>query len=366
MTSDTTGLASCGAPRRPIPVSARGRHLVVDVHCHMGSPEAEAIVRAQRGANPPLNPRSAPRVAVSASTREVNRRQLERVAGPLNGIDERIAEMDRLGVDIQVVSPSPGQYYYETEPEVGRAAAKALNDRIAEAAAERPDRLVGMGTVPLQAPELAVTELKRLVGELDLRGVEICTNVNGKDLSDPALRPFFAAAEALGIVVFIHPMGFLTERFAQHYFSNVIGNPLESTLAVGHLIFGGVLEACPGLKVCVAHGGGYLPAYFGRMDHAARAREDCREHIKAPPSTYLRRIWLDTLVHDKAQRDFLIATHGADRLCLGSDYPFDMGEPDPVGFHEGLDETVKARILGLNAAELFGLTVGAHQDSPPP
>jgi aminocarboxymuconate-semialdehyde decarboxylase len=355
MASDAMDPAACGAPRRPIPVPAHGKHLVVDVHCHMGSPEAEAMVRSHRSASP-----GAPRTAVSAKTREVNRRQVERVAGQLNGIEARIADMDRLGVDVQVISPSPGQYYYDTEPDVGRQAARRINEAIAEAVGRRPDRLVGMGTVPLQAPELAVAELKRLVTELDLRGVEICTNVNGKDLSDPQLRPFFAAAETLGVVVFIHPMGFLSARFAEHYFSNVIGNPLESTLAIGHLIFGGVLEDHPGLKVCVAHGGGYLPAYFGRMDHAARAREDCQEHIAEAPSTYLRRIWLDTLVHDLAQRDFLIATHGADRLCLGSDYPFDMGEPDPVGFHDGLDEAVKAKILGLNAAELFGLTAAAR------
>ena len=347
-------LTTCGPARGPVPIKARGRHLVVDIHCHMGSAAAEAIVRAApRPATPP------PAAPVSVLTREVNRRQIEAVGEKLNGVEARLAEMDRLGIDVQVVSPSPGQYYYAADPDVGLAASRAINDRIAEAVASHPDRLAGMGNLPLQAPELAVAELRRCVSELGLRGVEICTNVNGRDLSDPALTPFFAAAEALGVVVFIHPMGFNHPRFAEHYFSNVIGNPLESTLAVGHLIFGGVLERLPGLKVCVAHGGGYLPAYFGRMDHVHRARPDGREHIARPPSSYLRRIWLDTLVFDRAQRDFLIATHGPDRLCLGSDWPFDMGEPDPVGFHDDLPDEVRAKLLGLNAASLFGLEVAA-------
>jgi len=341
---------TCGEERRPIAVARRGKHLVVDIHCHLGTPAAEAIVRAA-GAVPP--PGAFP--LTSATTREVNRAQIASVGERLNGIDQRLADMDRDGVDVQAISPPPTQYYYFTPPDVGRDAARAVNDHIAEAVASRPERLVGLGTVPLQAPELAIAELRRCVKQLDLRGVEICTNVNGKDLSDPSLRPFFAAAEELGILVFIHPIGFAHERFAEHYFSNVLGNPVESTLAVGHLIFGGVLEAHPGLKICVAHGGGYLPAYFGRMDHAARARSDCREHLHRPPSDYLRRLWIDTLVFDRAQRDFLIATHGADRLCLGSDYPFDMAEPDPVGFHADLPDETRAKIVGLNAARLLGL-----------
>lgn len=142
---------------------------------------------------------------------------------------------------------------------------------------------------------------------------------------------------------------------SEYYFNNLIGNPLESTLAVGHLIFGGVLDRYPGLKICVAHGGGYIPGYWGRMDHGWRARADCSEHCAHPPSSYLRKLWLDTLVFDQDELDSLVRTHGADRLCLGTDYPFDMSEPDPVGFHARLDEAAKAKILGLNAAELLGL-----------
>jgi aminocarboxymuconate-semialdehyde decarboxylase len=350
-------LTTCGPEhsevrRTPIPVQARGRHLVVDIHCHLSTPAADDLVRAR-------HPRPPPGVfaQTSAATREVGRLQMERVGGQLAGITQRLADMDRLGVDLQVISPPPTQYFYYADADVGLAAARAINERIAEAVAAHPDRLAGLGSVPLQAPELAVAELRRAVGDLGLRGVEICTNVNGRDLADPALRPVFAAAEELGVVIFIHPLGFAHERFAEHYFSNVLGNPLESALAVGHLIFGGVLETYPGLKVCVAHGGGYLPAYFGRMDHAARARPDCREHIRHPPTHYLRKLWFDTLVHDKTQLAALIASHGADKLCLGSDYPFDMGEDDPVGFHAHLADGVRAKIVGMNVMELLGLEV---------
>ena len=133
------------------------------------------------------------------------------------------------------------------------------------------------------------------------------------------------------------------QRMSEYYFNNLIGNPLESTLAIGHLIFGGVLDRYPGLRICVAHGGGYMPGYWGRMDHGWRARGDCSEHCQHEPSSYLRKLWLDTLVFDQDQLDSLVRTHGADKLCLGTDYPFDMSEPDPVGFHARLDEADKAQ-----------------------
>lgn len=348
--SATDRLTTCRPERAPIPVSQRGRHLVVDLHCHLNVAAAEAFVRGQVSDVPD------PMAFMSPASRATNAQMFATVGRKLNGVDERLADMDRLGVDVQAISPSPGQYYYWAPPEVGREAARLVNDGVAEAAAKHPDRLVGMGTVPLQDVAMAVAELRRCVNELGLRGVEIGSNVAGRELADDAFRPFFAAAEELGVLVFLHPLGFTHgARLAEHYLDNIIGNPLESSIALSHLIFGGVLEAHSGLKLCVAHGGGYLPAYWGRMDHAFRAREDCRQHIRREPSSYLRQVWLDTLVFDRAQLDSLVATHGVDRLCMGTDYPFDMAEPDPLAFHDHLPEPVKARILGLNAAELLGL-----------
>ncbi|UUR09360.1 amidohydrolase family protein [Sphingomonas glaciei] len=344
-------ISTCGSGAL-VPVAARGKHLVVDIHCHLGIPAADAIVRAAGTVST-----AAISQFTSAKTSEVNCAMFASMGRTLNTVDTRIADMDRLGIDLQALSPSPGQYHYHADPETGRAAAQAVNDGIAEAVAGNPDRFVGMGTVPLQDVGMAVTELRRCVRELDLRGVEISSNVNGVDLHDPRFKPFWAAAEELGLLVFLHPLGFTHgQRMSEYYFNNLIGNPLESTLAVGHLIFGGVLDRFPGLKICVAHGGGYLPGYWGRMDHGWRARADCSEHCLHEPSSYLRQLYFDTLVFDPDQLASLVRTHGADRLCLGSDYPFDMAEPDPVGFHAQLSEDDQAKILGSNAASLLGLT----------
>lgn len=345
-------VTTCGPERQPIPVSARGKHLVVDIHCHLGIPAADTMVRATMPAAPTSMPFSSP------ASDKVNGEMFAAIGPKLNGIDARLADMDRLGVDVQAISPSPGQYFYFTDAELGRETSRTINDGIAAACAQHPNRLVGMGTVPLQAPELAVAEMRRCVNELGLRGIEISSHVNGKELASPEFRPFFAAAEELGILLFLHPLGFTHgQRLSEHYLNNIIGNPIESTIALSHLIFEGVLDDLPGLKLCVAHGGGYLPGYWGRMDHAWRARADCRQHIGRAPSSYLRQVWLDTLVFDRGQLDALIASHGADHLCLGTDYPFDMAEPDPVGFHAHLEDAVKAKITGLNAAGLLGLAV---------
>ena len=345
-------IRTCG-DRPPIRVNARGRHLVVDIHCHLGIPAADAIVQATYPGPPPgIND------FTSAKTSEVNRAQFAAIGRTLNTVDTRLQDMDRLGIDVQAISPSPGQYFYFTDPETGRAAARAVNDGIAAAVAATPDRFVGMGTVPLQDVGLAVEEMRRCVKDLDLRGIEISSNVNGVDYHDERFGPFWAAAEELGVLLFIHPLGFThAQRMSDYYFNNLIGNPLESTLAIGHLIFGGVLDRHPGLRICVAHGGGYMPGYWGRMDHGWRARGDCSEHCAHEPSSYLRKLWLDTLVFDQDELDSLVKTHGAEKLCLGSDYPFDMSEPDPVGFHARLSEADQARILGLNAADLLGLEV---------
>jgi aminocarboxymuconate-semialdehyde decarboxylase len=334
----------------PLVVRQKGEHLVVDIHAHLNVASAEEAIRAEI----PDLPRSLPFSCPASDA--VNARMFREIGPKLNGIAERLADMDRQGVDVQAISPNPGQYYYEAPPELGRDLARTINDGIAEAAAGAPDRLVGLGTVPLQDTNMAIAEMHRCVSDCGLRGIEIGTRVMGRELADPALRPFLQAAEELGVVLFVHPLGFSQgQRLTEHYLNNVIGNPLESTIALSHLIFGGVLDDMPGLKLCVAHGGGYLPGYWGRMDHAFRAREDCRQHIAREPSSYLRQVWLDTLVFDRAQLDSLVRTHGAERLCMGTDYPFDMAEPDPVGFHAELDDEARKRILGLNAAALLGL-----------
>jgi aminocarboxymuconate-semialdehyde decarboxylase len=346
------------AARRPAILKAsakraRGgaRHFTVDIHCHVVTPKATELVKpVQRAEHNPLD------LFSNEATREANRRQNATIADKITSIDTRLAVMDKAGIDVQAVSPAPHQYYYWTEPELGREVARAINDNIAGIVAQHPGRFVGLGTVPLQAPELAVAELERAIKTLGLRGVEICTNVEGADLSDPRFRPFFAKAEELGILVFMHPSGTTdARRLSDHYFINVIGNPLDSTLAVSHLIFGGVLDAYPRLKLCVAHGGGYLPAYSGRMDHAHGAREDCRRLIKRKPTSYLKKLYFDTIVFTTHQLEYLVSRYGSDHLLLGTDYPYDMGMEDPVGFIDSarLTRDDKAQIMGKNAAQLL-------------
>ncbi len=341
-----------GASRRS---RAPRKHFTVDIHCHVFTPEAEELVRPHYQPENDTMARFA-----SAATREVNRRQMEAIAGKLTSVETRLKDMDRMGVDVQAISPAPPQYHYWTEPELGREAARLINDRIAAIVAERPDRFVALGTVPLQAPELALEELDRIVKRLDFRGVEIAPHVAGMELSDVRLRRFFARAEELGVLIFIHPQGFSDgARLSEHYFINVIGNPLDSTVGVSHLIFGGVLEARPKLKICVAHGGGYLAAYAGRMDHAWTHREDCRQIIKRRPTTYLRRLYFDTIVYAPHQLQYLIDEYGSDHILMGTDYPYDMGMTDPVGFVGSLKRIgreAREAITGGNAARLLRLT----------
>lgn len=330
------------------------RQRVVDIHCHRECGPASVMMRAEaeRVGRVPLS-------FGSDLTKEVNRQQLIDLRPKMESIDERLADMDRMGVDVQAVSISPYQMYYWAEPEIGREVSRLVNDELAETVATHPDRLVGLGTVPLQDTDAAVEELERCVRDLGFRGLEVATNVNGEDLSLPRLEPFWAKVEELGVLVFIHSAGFTQPtRFREHYFINIIGHPVEGTLAASHLIFDGVMERYPGLKIVMAHGGGYLPAYAGRMDHAYDARRDVRDGLPRPPSSYLRQFHFDTMVFEPDQLGFLIEKYGADRILLGTDYPYDMGEEDPLGLIgrvAGLSEADAAAIAGGNAARLLGL-----------
>jgi aminocarboxymuconate-semialdehyde decarboxylase len=348
-------IMSCSTPgesisSRPVRVSRGGVTRIIDIHAHLAVPSADALLRTHAG------PGGAPGFS-SPETDAVNRDLFARIGPKLTSLEVRIRDMDAAGIDMQAISPMPGQALYAVPPDVAREAARQTNDGIAHAVAQRPDRLVGMGVVPLQLPELAVCELRRCVGELGLRGVEISSHINGRELSEPQFRPFFAAAEQLGVLLFLHPLGFTHgERLRDHYLNNLLGNPIDSTIAVAHLIFDGVLEQLPGLKICVAHGGAYAATYWGRLDHAWRVRRDCRQHISKPPSHYLRKLYFDTLVFDKSQLEFLLKTHGGEHLCLGTDYPFDMSEPDPLGFHSRLAGIDRNRVLGGTAARLLGIS----------
>lgn len=333
-------------------VSRGGRTLTVDIHCHCNCAAVAAEMRGEA--------ERAGRAALAygnALTREVNEKQLAAIAPKMESVDERLADMDRMGIDVQAISLPPYQLYYWAEPELGRDVARRLNEFLVETAAKAPDRFVALGTIPLQHPEFAVAELERCIKELGMRGVEILTHVEGTELSRAGLDPFFAKAEELGALIFIHPDGFTHgARFQEHYFLNLVGHPIENTLAIGHLVFDGVLDRYPGLKVCVAHGGGYAPAYAGRFDHGWQSRPDCRQHISEPPSGYMKKLYFDTVVFEPDQLEFLIRKYGARQILLGTDYPYDMGEADPLGLIarvDGISDDERAAVGGLNAARLL-------------
>jgi aminocarboxymuconate-semialdehyde decarboxylase len=345
-----------------VKVKKRARTLRVDIHCHYLNTEA-----AERVA--PLNPGQHVPMAVhsNAATREANARQDRERAAKLSDIALRLKEMDRMGVDVQAVSPAPHQTYYWTEPGMGQELSRTINERLAQIVARHPDRFVALGTVPLQDVSLAVSELEHCVKNLGMRGVEINPSVKGMDLTDSRLNleRFFAKAQELDIVVFMHPIGFTHgERLADHYFSNIIGNPLETTVAASHLIFDGVMERHPKLKVVLPHAGGYLAHYWARMDHAYGARADTHGRMKRKPSTYLERFYFDTITFDHGMLAHLIARFGADHVLLGTDYPYDMGMERPVQFIggvKGLSQRERQAIEGGNAARLLKIDYNAPQ-----
>lgn len=327
---------------------------VIDIHCHVSTPELDEIVR------PVFTPEAEPftRYLGPAST-AYNDRHFTEIIPKLSEPEIRLRDMDTMGVDIQVISVAPPQYYYWTEPDLGRRVARLQNENIARIVADHPDRFVGLGTVPLQDLDATIQELDAISGEFGFPGIEICTNVNGTDFDDPRFIPFFQRVSDLDLAVVVHPNGFTDgQRLAAYYLINTIGMPLDSTVFLARTILGGVYERFPDLKVIVAHGGGYLPSYPARYDHAWRTRSDARNGTPHPPSTYLRRLYYDTMLFDPADLSALISRYGADHVLLGTDYPYDMGESDPVGLVcavEGLTEADQRAILGGNAARLLRL-----------
>ena len=328
---------------------------VVDIHCHASqAPSIQPLIQGL------MRPEDDPASFFSNAQSSAHNRRLgaEQYGLALSSLEERLSRMDRSRVDIQAVSPSPQQFYW-ADRELGSRLSRLQNEHVATLVAQRPGRFVGLGSVPLQDPGLAVGELEHLVGQLGLRGVQISTYAGGRELGDLALEPFWAAAEALGAVIFVHPLGFTHgDRFREFYMNNAIAHPLESALAVASLIFNGVLHRHPNLKLVVAHGGGYLPFHPSRLDHAWEVRPECRVHIDRPPSEYLKQLFVDTVVYTPESVAQLVALLGADHVLLGTDYPFDMGEGDPVGLVErtpDLSDDDRELIAGGNAARLLGI-----------
>ncbi len=279
-----------------------------------------------------------------------------RKSGPLPtgmlDVKQRLADMDAVGIDRQVVSAAPPNFNYHVPPEVGRDFAGLHNDALLTLAAAAPDRLQVFAHLPMQDVDGCLAELERVGDEQAVKGVEIGSNIAGTNLDAPEFEPLWEALAAADLAVLVHPDRVAgAERLRSYYLQNFVGNPTDSTIAIASLIFGGVLERHPGLRFCFVHGGGFAPYQIGRWDHGWRCRPEAQTVISTPPSEYFAKLFFDSLTHDRLSLEFLGSRVGWDHVVLGSDYQFDMADKDPVSSVRalGLPADVEAQVLGGNA-----------------
>lgn len=258
--------------------------------------------------------------------------------------EAKLKAMDWKGIDISVLSPPPPLFYYWANPETGTRIARLVNDGIAGLVKKNPQRFRGMATVPMQDAQAAVEELERVVSVHDFRAVEVGTSIEGRQLTDEEFRPFLERASDLGVVVLTHPYYVGAKQgLEDYYLTNLLGNPYDSTVMIANLMFSGLLDELPNLKVCVAHGGGFAPYQIGRLQHGHSVRPETRSRTDTPPRELLGRLFFDTITFSPLALRYLVDLVGAEHVVLGTDAPFDMGDEEPV-------ETVQA-IPGLTAQE---------------
>lgn len=273
--------------------------------------------------------------------------------------DVRLAECDHHHVDVQVLSTIPVMFSYWAEARHALELSRFLNDHVAQVVERYPDRFIGLGTLPMQSPELAIKELERCVKKLGLAGVEIGSHINEWNLSEERLFTFFQAAEELGAALFIHPWDMMgADKMQKYWLPWLVGMPAETSLAICSMIFGGIFERLPRLRVAFAHGGGSFPSTIGRIEHGFQVRPDlCAVDNNVNPREYLGRFYIDSLVYDQEALEYIVNLMGADRIALGTDYPFPLGEAEPGKLIESMtyDDKTKAMLLGQNALDWLGV-----------
>ena len=328
-------------------------HRTIDVHAHILT---EEMMRLMRQEAPEIGP-TLSEVDAEGGVLQVGnivQRPFPRGAWDL---ELRLRHMDEAEVDMQVLSVCPQTFLYDRDPALTAALSTIQNDGIAKVVRQHPDRFLGIATLPMQDPERAVAELRRSMQQLGLRGAQIGSHVEGRNLDDPALEPLWAAADELGAFILVHPQKIAgADRLKSFYLKNLIGNPLDTTIAAASLVFGGVLERHPNLKFCFAHGGGFMPYQVGRMNHGWSVRPEGKVSLKQKPEDSIRRLYFDCILHFEPALRYLVETFGADHVLLGSDYPFDMGMMDGVKQIRALRATPEERnlILGEAATAIFG------------
>ena len=293
---------------------------------------------------------------MSGSEMDIHRNNPKTIWTP----EERLADMNSLGVDVQVLSTNAYFYNYEKDSATVTAMARECNDYVSQLTKDHPERFSGFCTLPMQNIPAAVAELERGVTQLGLKGAMIGDNVNGKNYDEPEFAPFWKAAEALGAVILVHQGGptVVSSRTGRYHLPNTIGNLADRAVTFASLVFGGVMDDCPGLKVCLCHGGGYTCFGIGRMDRGWQVRQEARVKIQQPPSAYLGRFYYDCLTHSEAALRMLIDSVGIDRVVFGTDWPFDMAIDWPVSWLLGLESLTqeeKEAILFKNLEKLLGI-----------
>lgn len=287
------------------------------------------------------------------------------VTGPITkqlyDVEERIKDMDSEGVDMQVLSVVPFTFFYDLDPEMSSAIARAQNTALSKISEKYPERFIGLATLPLQNVDTAIEELEFSIKSLGLKGVEIGTNVKGKDIDSFEFWPLYEKIQELDVPILVHPINPSgAERMEKYYLTNLVGFPFETALAISRLIFSGVLERFPRLKFCFVHAGGFLPYQIGRLDHGYKVRPEVKRVIPRAPSEYMKMMYFDTVSHCEAALKYLITIVGCKNMLMGSDYPYDMGDPHPVSTVkklEGLSEEDKEGILGKNASRIFRIKI---------
>jgi aminocarboxymuconate-semialdehyde decarboxylase len=329
--------------------------MAIDAHAHVIVPEL------LREAAPGEKWRPAVRRIDSRRVIEFEGRRVGSMVHEFVELDQIIAAQERAGIDHVVLSPWVPLLFYDVDAEDGLYRCRLQNQGLARMRAERPDRVSVLGAVPLQDPRLGAAELEGMMSSGSFAGVEITASVRGAYLGDPRFAPFWAAAERTGALVFVHPTarGFKEPVFGDYYLHNLVGNPIETTMTAAHVVLAGVMERHPGLKVLLAHGGGAIVTLRGRLRHGHEAIAAAGAALSEPADVSIRRFLFDTVTHDPALLRDLIDAVGADRVLLGSDYPFDMGDPHPVETvrRAALWEDDEAAVLSDNAQRLLAIGV---------
>ncbi|WP_170322446.1 amidohydrolase family protein [Acrocarpospora macrocephala] len=343
------------APKVTQTVAEKPSYRVVDVHTHF------SVLAAAEIARPFFKPEYEPRsLYSSAETLRYNReyRASARQTAQFEDAEARLADMDKQGVDLQVLAVPPTEYFYWLDEPHAVQASRVQHERFAEIVARHPHRFAAVANPPMNHPELAVEVLREAKRDLGFNGFELSADVLGLDLDHPRFDVVWEAAAELEMVAIMHPQGFTHgQRMTDYYLINVMCMPLASTLATTRMILGGVWRRHPDFQMIVVHGGGYLPFYFARTDHAFEVRPELRKHIDHRPSDYLRKLYFDTNVFDPDMVRHLVTEFGAEHVLLGTDYPFDMGTVDPLAFIERVDLNDHERrlVLGGNTTRLLRL-----------